>query len=244
MSFFTKILPRTTTFSFTNHQQHFKSISNQWKTAQLATKRFGSMKIGPTPTYYRFFATKTGDKSTPRSLHAAISSSCNVRTIRNLLDAGVDIGRSHEWEKCTGEEIPSFSIESMRGGPSSKYVLYKETPLYVAVKRGIVAIVEELLKRGADIESESTKRYWPYSFPIVKTPLSQAYKDKNYKIMELLIKYGADVNRLVDNKFRLPGAYRRVDAKYRLIDLAHDAGDKRMVNFLIEHGSKPPARKK
>ncbi|MDQ7046347.1 MAG: ankyrin repeat domain-containing protein [Sulfurovum sp.] len=63
------------------------------------------------------------------------------------------------------------------------------TPLFLAIQKGNIKIIEELLKYGANINYEVNLK------PLigVYTPLKYALLQKDWNIIELLIKKGADV---------------------------------------------------
>ncbi|MDR1590399.1 MAG: ankyrin repeat domain-containing protein [Puniceicoccales bacterium] len=61
------------------------------------------------------------------------------------------------------------------------------TPLRLAVDVGNVAMVERLLRLGANVEAPDHQK-------IGKTVLMAAVEKNNFKIMELLIKFGANIN--------------------------------------------------
>jgi ankyrin repeat protein len=71
---------------------------------------------------------------------------------------------------------------------------YGYTPLWAACTDGNAAVVELLLKAGADIDKIS-----PYnslhSLQHVKTPLNAACGNDHVEIIKLLISNGADVNK-------------------------------------------------
>src|ERR1700757_5086982 len=62
------------------------------------------------------------------------------------------------------------------------------TPLHCATWKGHLAVVELLLKHGADVSAENNNDHWG------TTPLHAAAHANQRAIAELLITHGADIN--------------------------------------------------
>lgn len=67
------------------------------------------------------------------------------------------------------------------------YLLHDGNPLAVACARGLVDIVQSLLKAGADVNGEDWGDH-------TDTPITAAVTSRNFKIVELLLDWGAEIS--------------------------------------------------
>ena len=92
-----------------------------------------------------------------------------------------------------------------------------EPPLHTAAAFGSLETIRVLLEYGADVNFAT-----PFGS---RTPLMAACIHRNYRVAQLLIEAGAEVNAL-DSQGESP------------LDLARDSGDAKLVQLLINHGAR------
>ena len=112
----------------------------------------------------------------------------------------------------------SLGFRSSTGqGVISVIDLAEEPPLHLAALNGSRECVEELLAAGADIERRDL---------LQATPLMKALEGANYRVMDVLLRAGVNVNAVL--------LYHR-----NALHFAAAAGDVRAANMLLSHGANP-----
>ena len=139
-------------------------------------------------------------------------------------------------------------------GGTQAYSANKETPLFVATKKGDIETVKKLIKEGADVNAKTDRENF--------TVLHAAVRSGKFDIVKILIDNGADVNAISGQCHGLStfdvafyGKNRNIDIIELLIDrgvdingnvgrdgatylhLAAKKGDKELVELLIQRGA-------
>ena len=110
----------------------------------------------------------------------------------------------------------------------SVYAREQKNVLIEAVKKGDKALVEKLIKQGADVNVNTG-----YEMHLGETALMFAAQQGNIEIMKQLIKAGADVNAVAWNE--------QPHAGNPVVRYAIDNGSLQAVNLLLEAGADPNA---
>ena len=142
---------------------------------------------------------------------------------------------------------------SLQGANINDYDNDGYTPLINAVLKKDYQKAEELLKKGADpnIGRDTSKIYYKVNHETLKTPLQYAASLNDLKMIKLLLKYKADVNKknklketaiifAIDRKYHdiVYFLYPKIKNKKSSVLLAHAvlAGDYELTSFFIKKG--------
>ncbi|XP_064635089.1 ankyrin repeat and KH domain-containing protein mask-like [Lineus longissimus] len=172
----------------------------------------------------------------------------NLRMVQLLLDRGANIDNLVPGS-MRFDPIVSMHVDGPIEQPSGS------TPLMQACRRRHVAIVEELLVRGADVNMTNSAGWTALQVTVAginRTPACA--QERNLQIVRLLIRNGAFVNpgdklrlnvnkNLVPNKFsverNLPGPLDRVLATICQFNLYSNPTLLRIASNLIKAGARP-----
>jgi hypothetical protein len=121
----------------------------------------------------------------------------------------------------------------MDGLNSLKGRFFSNTDFYNAVKRGNIQEVESMYNAAQGKSFGKINIDWENSDEDYKTPLKVAIENKNYELIEFLLKNGAQLNpgRITENKLS--------PLLYALNKTPHDSTTLQIVKLLLEKGARP-----
>ena len=126
--------------------------------------------------------------------HTALTELCSHT---DLLSPGVNVATIF-WAAIIKRDLRSLSILLDSGLDPNSVDVTGDTPLVCAIKMGYASGVELLLDRGADVNVQIDEDYFPIHYVIFAyenlTGNGYGCHEMILDVLQMLIKYGADVN--------------------------------------------------
>jgi ankyrin repeat protein len=134
----------------------------------------------------------------------------------NFSDGGSSLAEALERQMAGLAELLLNTGANPNGTNCNRGFKGKKTPLEIAVERGDISLIKDLLLAGASVNQGADYN---------GGPLSRAIRNKNTEVIHLLLDNGADINYLLSNSAPLAAAI--------------ESGVIEMIDLVLERGADP-----